>query len=315
MVGNTWDELATADAAPLVHVDYQLHRTTTMVLLNRGNSEVAEIALRQSNLKIFDPHIRSRTQSDDDLKNLHYFGTDQVLTTAFDAQPFETAAELIQYFEFLIDEECARLRRCGLNPTVAIGVVPDARPRRAHYEVWDALASLIGRAKVVAVGEIGVWKDDRQHWELFQRQVRIAHEAGPLPLVVTPPTDLKITLTYKMMTWLKKFGYPPSLVMMSGLDERLVKNVVESGFCAGIPVGAGSNAPRQMGDFLARLLADVAGADNILLTTALRSAGGDVLGVPKTIVALREAGVSDAQIAKMVCQNAERLFGAVAGDE
>ncbi len=232
-----------------------------------------------------------------------------MVTTAFDGQTFDTASELIHYFEFLLGEECARLRRCGLGPQVALGVVPGARPRRAHYEVWEALAQLLQHQSAVALGEIGVWQDEKAHWELFERQVRIAHDVGPLPLIVMPPAELKITLTYKMMTWLEKFGYPPSLVMMSGLDERLVENVVESGFCAGIPVGSASNDPRQMGCHLHQVLDRVGGADKILLTTALRSAGGDVLGVPKTIVSLREAGVSDAQIGEMVYGNAARLFG------
>ena len=259
-------------------------------------------------MKIFDPYIRSQTQSDDDLKNLHYFGTEEVVTTAYGAQTFETAADLIAYFEFLLGEEYRRLRRCDLRGRVALGVVPDARPRRAHYEVWDALPELLQRDSVVAMGEIGVWEDSAAQWELFERQVRIAREIGPIPLLVTPPKTLKITMTYKMMNWLEKFGYPPSLVMMNYLDERLVENVVESGFCAGYPVGITSNEPRQVGRNIAGLLERVDRADKILLTAALRSNGGDLLGVPKTIVALQDEGVTDADIQKMVYDNAARLF-------
>lgn len=259
-------------------------------------------------MKIFDPHIRSQTQSDDDLKNLHYFGTETVLTTAYGGRQFETATELAEYFEFLIGEECRRLQRCQLRARVALGVVPDARPRRAHHEIWQLLAEMLQREQVAALGEIGVWEDRSDHWELFQRQIRIAQDVGPVPLVVTPPSELKITLTYKMMMRLEKIGYPPSLVIMNYLDERLVENVIESGFCAGYPVGATSNDPRRTGRFLADVLGRVDGADRILLTAALRGSGGDVLGVPKAIDSLQEQGVSQSDIQQLVYDNAARLF-------
>ena len=260
-------------------------------------------------MKIFDPYIRSRTQSDDDLKNLRYFGTTEVVTTAHGGRSFETAEDLIAYFEVLVGEECRRLRRCGLSPHVALGVLPSSRPRRAHYEVWEELEKLLGHSAVVALGAVGVWEDIDDHWELFERQIRIAHKVGPIPLVVTPPRELKITLTYKMMNWLERQSYPPSLVVMNRLDERLLENVVESGFCAGYPVGASSNDPRQAGVDIAEVLRRIGGADKIMLTTALRRQSGDVLGVIKSVKVLRQQGVSEKDIRQMTYDNAAHLFG------
>lgn len=260
-------------------------------------------------MKIFDPHIRSRTRSDDDLKNLRYFGTEAVLTTAHGGGAFDTGADLIDYFETLVGEECRRLKRCNLEPHVALGVPPDARPRRAHPEVWDELAVLLEHPAVRALGEVGVWKDQDDHWELFDRQVGIARRIGPLPLMVIPPKQLKVNLTYKMMNRLEKSGYPPSLVVMGSLDERLLENVVESGFCAGFPVGAARNQPREVGELIREVLDRVDGAGRILLTTALRSSGGDLLGIPKSIEAMRKADVEETAIRQMVYGNARRLFG------
>lgn len=259
-------------------------------------------------MKIFDPHIRSQTQGDDDLENLRYFGTHAVVTTAHGGQNFEAAAELITYFETLIGTECRRLARCGFDAYAAVGIVPDARPRRAHYEVFERLPELLKRPNVVALGEIGVWEDEPEQWELFERQIRIAQDVGPLPVLITPPARLKLTLTYKMMTRLKRMGYPKSLVMMNYLDDRLARNVLDSGFCAGFPVGVTSNDPRRAGQFLADLVERTEGVDRILLTAALRQSGGDILGVPKTIEALQAEQVRDSLIRKMVYDNAARLF-------
>lgn len=260
-------------------------------------------------MKIFDPYIRSRTQSEDDLKNLRYFGTEQVVTTAHGGQSFETTGDISEYFERLVGEECERLRRCDLEPHVALGVVPDARPRRAHPGVWPVLEEMLQRPPVVALGEVGVWRDEDDHWELFERQIRMARRVGPLPVLVTPPDRLKVTMTYKMMNWLDKQGYPTSLVVMTCVDEQLLENVVESGFCAGLPVGSASNDPREIGELIGEVTSRVEAADRILLTSALRSSGGDLLGVPKSIESLQEAGVDDEAIDQMVYANAARLFG------
>lgn len=259
-------------------------------------------------MKIFDPHIRSRTQSDDDLKNLHYFGTEEVVTTAYGAQSFERAEDLLQYFDLLAGEEQRRLQRCGLISYCALGVAPNMRPRRAHYEVWKALPELLSKKGVVALGEVGVWEDSSAHWELFERQVRIALDVGPMPILITPPVELKITLTYKMMQRLEKWDYPPSEVIINFTDERLLENVIQSGFCAGYPVGAASNDPRQVARHISDVAGRVGGTEKILLTAALRTAGADVLGVPKTIVALQDEGIDDVLIEKMVFGNARRLF-------
>ncbi len=259
-------------------------------------------------MKIFDPHIRSRTQGDDDLKNLHYFGTEALITCAHGEQAFEGATDLLAYFEDLIGEERRRLRRCGFSAYVAVGLVPNARPRRAHYEVFDALPELLQRPEVVALGEVGVWEDREDQWELFEEQIRIARRVGPVPVIVTPPRELKLTLTYKMMTRLDKMNYPPSMVVMNYLDDRLLANVVDSGFHAGFPVGITSNEPRGAGAFLSRLLEGPGYVDKIMLTAALRRSGGDVLGVPKTIEALQKLDVADSDIEKMVYDNAARLF-------
>lgn len=260
-------------------------------------------------MKIFDPNLRSRTQSDDDLKNLHYFGTEEAVSTAYGWRGFERAEDLLAFFESLLKEERQRLERCGIKAYIALGVLPDGQPRRAHFEVWDELPALLKRPEVVALGEVGVWEDRREQWELFERQVKIALEVGPLPILVTPPAKLKITMTYKMMQCLERLGYPPSLVVMNHTDRRLLVNVIESGYCAGYPTGAANNDPREVARAIADALEELGEVGQIILTAALGSGGSDILGVPKAIVALQDLGVPDAQIEAMVRKNAQALFG------
>jgi uncharacterized protein len=258
-------------------------------------------------LKIFDAHIRSEVCSDADLKHLSYFGTAVVITTSHDARSFESAADLIEYFEFLLGPEATRLGRCGLEAYVALGVLPTARPRRTHYEVWRRLPAMLDNPVVVAVGEVGVFEDSSDQWELFETQARMAREARK-PLIVTSPAELRINQSYKMMQRLEKIGVSPSQVMINYTDERFIENVLHSGFYAGLAVGAATQEPRQAARWIAELLHRGARSEQIVINSALRVGGADVLAIPKTIEALGELGVPQDVISAMVWDNAENLF-------
>lgn len=259
-------------------------------------------------MKIFDAQIRSDICSEADLKNLEYFETERVVTTAHARREFERADDLLAYFDELTTDEVGRLRRCGLVPHVALGVAPDMRPRRAHFEVWQELPHLLQQPEVVAVGEIGAWEDSKEAWTLFERQVEIASEAGRVPVICVPPPELKVNMTYKMMQRIEKLGHDSNLCMMNRLDARLVETVVREGFVAGVSVGSQNVDPREAAALVLEVVESVGSADRIVLNSALRTGSVDVLGIPKTVVALQDLGADTRVIEKLVYGNAMSLF-------
>lgn len=265
-------------------------------------------------MKIFDAQIRSDACSDTDLENLRYFDTEAVLSSAHALRDFERATDLLAYFKWLIDQEVPRVLKHGLRASVALGVLPDARPRRAHYEVWEALPALLERPEVAALGEVGAWVDERAHWELFERQVGVVgalnaqEKSAQLAIIATPPEALKINMTYKMMQRVERLGVGPKRVMMNRLDERLIETVLREGFVAGVSVGASNLNPREAARALADALDMLGSAERIVLNSASRAGGVDVLGIPKTIVALQELGVPEEAIEAMVYKNARAIF-------
>lgn len=275
-------------------------------------------------MKIFDAQIRSDMCSNADLQNLHYFDTERVLTCAHAPRHFERAEDLLGYFDALMDEESRRLARSGLKAHIALGVLPSAVPRRAHFEVWRALPRLLAKPQVVALGEIGAWADEAGQWELFERQLKIARDfagedfspgraskdtpAAPMPVVCTPPEDLRVNMTFKMMQRVEKLGISPESVLMNRLDERLIEAVVREGFVAGVSVGASNLDPRKSAQILANLIQTLGSAERIVLNSALRAGSSDILGIPKTVVALQELGVEAKAIQQLIYGNAMALF-------
>ena len=258
-------------------------------------------------MQIFDAHVRSDTRSDDDLKNLAYFETGHVLTAAHPVRPLETADDALAYFEGLVTEEATRLRRCGLTPHVALGLLPHGRPRRTHHEVWRDLPFLLAEEVVVAVGEIGVWEDSEAQWELFERQARLALEHD-LALLVVSPAGLRANMTYKMMQRLERIGFPPQLAVLDHLDARLVETVVREGFVAGVSVGPSYLEPREAADLLLDVVEALGSAERIVLDSALRAGSGDILGIPKTVVTLQERGLGRGAIERLCFGNALGTF-------
>jgi predicted metal-dependent TIM-barrel fold hydrolase len=255
----------------------------------------------------FDAHIRSDTRSSDDLKNLAYFGTERVLTAAHPIRPFRHSDDLLGYFEGLVTSEVERIRRAGLLPCVALGLLADSRPKRSHYEVWEELPIMLEMPEVVAVGEIGAWADEPDEWELFERQVRLARQAD-LPILVATPNELKVNMTYKMMARLDKMAFPPELAMFNHLDERLVQTVAEEGFLAGVSVGPYHLDPRVAAPMVAAAVEGLGSAEKIVMNSALRAGGGDILSLPKVAVMLADAGVPAAEVERLVYGNAMRVF-------
>lgn len=258
-------------------------------------------------MKIFDPYIESRALGADDLRNLHYFGTEEVIVVA-SPRRHETVRELMEETEFLLHEEVRRLGRAGIKARVAVGVSPANMPRRRFPEYFEELPELLRRPEVAALGAVGVWEDRDEQWELFEHQVKVALEVGEVPIVVTPPRELKRTFTYKMLGRLEQWGYPPEQVAVANVDKALLANVLESGVCAIVPVGNGDRSPREIGRWIRAGLEIETARERIMLTGALRATGADVLAILKTVDGLTGAGLSDEEIRALVCANGERFF-------
>lgn len=256
-------------------------------------------------MKLFDAQARTATRTDDELRNLRYFGTTHVVTTPQLARANDADAVLAQ-LRALLDDEVARLRRLDLHGYAAIGLLPPAAPRRAHPELWSAFEACAHDPRVVAIGEVGVWEDTARQWQLFDAQLQVARRAE-LAVILTPPEQLPVTMTYKMMARVGEVGIAPERCLVNALDEATLGTVCEEGFVAGVAVGGGG-APRGAARVIAKTLDDVPEAlERLVLTSALSHHASDILSMAKTVDALKK--LLPATALERVCYaNAAQLF-------
>lgn len=254
-------------------------------------------------VRIFDAQLRSETRGEADLKNLAYFGTTFVVST-LNCLPAQTAEEVLARAATFVREEPSRLRRAGLACVLGLGVLPAARPKRAHPELWSGLESLLTQPEVRVVGEIAAWEDTESHWEPFFRQVKMAVEVG-LPIVVSPPQELRVTMTYKMLMRLERAGVDPSRVLINHVDARIVEAVLADGFWGSVTVGPRHCSP----DVAAEVIAGAMGpAVRLMLNTSLSDGPVDVLSLPKTAEKLSERALEPALLERVVYGNAAEFY-------
>ncbi len=255
-------------------------------------------------MPFFDAQLRSDTRPDDDLRNLAYFGTTHAVITGNPDLVVQTADELIGYLIGVSTVERARLERMGIRTYTALGILAKQRPRRTHHEFWRELPRLLTTEGVVAVGEIGAWRDHASEWDVFGRQVEIASTLG-LPIIVTPPADLRVNMTFKMMKRLDDLGFPPNRVLFNHAEARTLEAILDGGYFASLTVGA-----YHLDGKTARELVQTNEVfrDRMMLNSGLREGLADILSSAKTLEAMNSSELGPELISALTFNTAFDFF-------
>lgn len=257
-------------------------------------------------MRLFDAQAHTTTQSDDELRNLSYFGTTHIVTTPR-VERATDATDVADQLRALLNDELPRLQRCGLTGQAAIGLLPGDRPRRAFPELWPMFEALAHDPRVVAIGEIGVWEGTDDQWAMFETQVEVAREAN-LAIVITPPDHLPIMMTYRMVKRLKELDIAPERCLINLRDEATIMTVCEEGYNVSLPVGRGDE-PRTTAQKIADLLDAMPEAvHQIMLASALSRYVADVLNIAKTADALGKL-LPPLELERICFANAAQLYG------
>jgi uncharacterized protein len=256
-------------------------------------------------LQYFDAHVRAEALDDDRLENLAYFNVRTLLLTAHGPRRFENSHDLLAYFGALVTSEVVRLREHGIRAVVALGVHPDAVPRRAHFEVWRELPALLEDPEVVAVGELGLLAHSQPQEALLRRQLVLARDLG-LPAVISPGHAERARHVRRLLELVADVGIPPSRVLVNHVDYTSFRSVLRAGCWAGLTVAPAHLEPLEAVKLLTRYRDDA--PRRCLVSSGLREGPADVLALPKTALALIEAGFSQSEVRALVWGNAYRLF-------
>ncbi|MCA9565011.1 MAG: TatD family hydrolase, partial [Myxococcales bacterium] len=255
-------------------------------------------------LFFFDAHIRSLVLDEARLENLRYFNVKRVLTTAYSPGDVDTAEQLLSYFENLLTNELHRLRTAGLEAYLAIGVHPDAVPRRTHYELWNELPVLLKERSVVALGELALTESQTSE-VILSKQLEIAEQVDK-PVVICFDGNERVRQVKRVLSLAAEVNFPPDRMLLNHIDFTSLRVAMEAGAWAGVTVNPLDLSAPEACELVRRYGEDA--LKHVIFNSGARSGVGDVLALPKAALELSSAGFSPAHVRRLTWGNANRFF-------
>jgi predicted metal-dependent TIM-barrel fold hydrolase len=256
-------------------------------------------------MKIFDPHIHMTSRSTDDYEAMARAGILAIVEPAFWlGQPRTNAGSFVDYFTSLIGWERFRASQFGIRHFCTIGLNPkEANNPKLSDEVLALMPRFLAKDGVVAVGEIGFDDQTDEEEACLRRQIDLAAEFNLPVLIHTPHRDKKRG-TIRTIDVVRRAGFPEERVLIDHNNEETLPIVLETKCWAGHTIYPNTKMDEQR---MAALVKKY-GTDRIIVNSAADWGISDPLKVPKTITVMREQGISDADIEKIVWDNPVEFF-------
>jgi predicted metal-dependent TIM-barrel fold hydrolase len=256
-------------------------------------------------MRLFDPHVHMTSRTTDDYQAMANAGITVIVEPAFwVGQPRTNVGTFEDYFLSLLGWERFRALQFGIRHFATLAL----NPKEANnVQVADGVLSMMRRYLdkdgVVAVGEVGY--DDQTDAEdrCFRRQIELAREYA-LPILIHTPHRDKLRGTERTLALVKEMEFPPELTLVDHNNEETLPLTLASGCWAGHSIYPST----KMDETRMVALVKRYGPERIIVNSAADWGVSDPLKVPKTATAMREAGVSEADIELIVWKNPIRFF-------
>ncbi|MCD5362219.1 MULTISPECIES: TatD family hydrolase [Chromobacterium] len=256
-------------------------------------------------MKMFDPHIHMTSRTTDDYQAMSRAGISVVVEPAFwMGQPRRHVGSFDDYFLSLLGWERFRAAQFGIRHFCTLGLNPK---ETNNPDVADGVMALLERYLdkdgVVAVGEIGFDDETPAEERYFARQLELAIQFDLPALVHTPHRDKKAG-TVRSLALVRDSGIAPERVLIDHNTEETLPLVLDSGCWAGHSIYPNTkmDEPRMVA------LVRQYGSERIIINSAADWGVSDPLKVPKTVDAMRAAGIAERDIETIVWRNPLDFF-------
>lgn len=256
-------------------------------------------------MKMFDPHIHMTSRTTDDYQAMADAGIAAIIEPAFWlGQPRTHVGSFEDYFLGLLGWERFRAGQFGIRHYSTMGLNPK---ECNNPEVADGVIDLVRlyaeKDGVVAIGEIGYDDQTEAEDKYFTAQVEIAREYE-LPILIHTPHRDKKNGTLRTIERVKELKFPMELTLIDHNNEETLPHTLASGAWAGHSIYPNT----KMDELRMVELVKKYGSDRIIVNSAADWGVSDPLKVPKTVAAMRDAGIDEDVITTIVWNNPVRFF-------
>lgn len=256
-------------------------------------------------MKIFEPHIHMFSRTTDDYERMALAGIKGVLEPAFWlGQPRTTVGSFKDYYDTLIGWERFRAQQFGIRHYCTMGLNPkEANDDRVNEGALELVRDYVKHEGVVGVGEIGFDDMTEREERFFRAQIELAVEVK-LPILIHSSHRDKKGSVIQSIALAKDTGIDESHVLIDHNNEETIGLVKETDCWAGFSIYPNTKMdPDRMVEIFRRW-----GTDKILINSAADWGVSDPLLVPKTVLAMRKAGMDEEEIEKVVWRNPITFF-------
>ena len=257
-------------------------------------------------MKLFDPHIHMTSRTTLDYEAMAGAGILAVVEPSFwMGQPRTHVGSFEDYFASLVGWERFRASQFGIRHFCTLSLNPkEANSARIAQGVIDLLPRYLSKDGVVAVGEIGYDDMTSEEDKYFAAQLELAIRFELPVLIHTPHRDKKRG-TERSLALIREVGFPEERALIDHNTEETLPLVLETACWAGHSIYPSTkmDEPRMVA------LVKRYGAARILINSAADWGVSDPLKVPKTAALMRESGIAEADIERIVWTNPITFFG------
>lgn len=256
-------------------------------------------------MRLFDPHIHMTSRTTDDYQAMAAAGIAAIVEPAFWlGQPRTHVGTFVDYFASLLGWERFRASQFGIRHYCTLGLNPkEANNPALAQGVLELLPRYLDKEGVLAVGEIGFDDMTPEEEACFVRQIELAREHD-LPVLVHTPHRDKRRGTERTLALVKELRFPEERVLVDHNNEETLPLVLATGCWAGHSIYPNTKMDED------RMVALVKkyGAERIVINSAADWGVSDPLKVPKTAARMRESGIAEDTIEKIVWKNPLAFF-------
>lgn len=256
-------------------------------------------------MRIFEPHAHMFSRVTDDYERMALCGVRAVLEPAFWlGQNRTSVGTFVDYFDTLLGWERFRAQQFGIHHFCTMALNPrEANDDRVNADVLAVLPRYLEKDSVLGVGEIGLDDQTPKEEKFFAEQVQLAIRHDLPVLVHTPHRDKKKGFE-RCIDILKESGIPMERVLLDHGNEITIKLTRDLGCYSGFSIYPNTKMdPLRMTKIVVEY-----GVDRMIINSACDWGVSDPLMIPRTIVKLQQARVSDADIEQLVWKNPIAFF-------
>jgi uncharacterized protein len=256
-------------------------------------------------MKMFDPHIHMTSRTTDDYQAMARAGIVAVIEPAFWlGQPRTHVGSFEDYFLSITGWERFRASQFGIRHFCTIALNPkEANNPDVAQAVIDLMPRYLEKDGVVAVGEIGFDDMTAAEEKYFFAQLELAR-TFELPVLIHTPHRDKKRGTEHTIALIRKARFPESKVLIDHNNEETLPLVLATECYAGHSIYPNTKMDEQR---MAALVKKY-GPDRIVINSAADWGVSDPLKVPKTVDAMRAAGIAESAIEQIVWHNPIAFF-------